>query len=119
MGNPERTSSSSGNAGLVILIALVVLAVPCLGGLFLAGLGFFWVSTAKPPVGARQVPPPVHAAAELKVEPEPVLLPELPTESAPDLAPRSEAVQAIEEAHAEPVGPESTPPTGSQAVTPE
>jgi hypothetical protein len=116
MGHPEQNSSSGSNASLVILIALVVLSVPCLGGLFLAGLGFFWVSASQPPAGVRQAAP-VQVATELMVEPEPGQLPEMSTEPASELPSQTDTERAIEQANVEGVGPKATAPAGAPAAS--
>jgi hypothetical protein len=117
MGHPEQSSSSGSNAGIVILIAVVVLAVPCVGGLFLAGLGFFWVSVDQPPAQAVQGAPPVQVASEQIVEPAPVQLPDMSTEPAPELP--TETEPATEGPAGEVRGPEPTPPAGASAAGPE
>jgi hypothetical protein len=53
MGHDERSSGS--NAGVVILIALLVLAVPCCGGVALLGLGVFSFRAASAPANAGPV----------------------------------------------------------------
>lgn len=119
MGHPEQSSSSGSNAGLVILIALVVLAVPCLGGLFLAGMGLFWVRSVPAPMDAVQGAPPVQVASEQIVEPAPVQLPDMSSEPAPNLPPPTETESASDAPSGEAGGPESTPPAGSSAAGPE
>ena len=66
----ERSSGS--NAGVVIIIALLVLALPCCGGVALLGLGVFSFRSLSRPVAPP--PPPVQAAPpmfqdEMKFEP--------------------------------------------------
>lgn len=87
----ERSSGS--NAGAVILIALLVLALPCCGGVALLGLGVFSFRAAAVP--AAQPPPPVQAAPplivdEMKLEPimeKPVEPSVPPADSLPQEAP--------------------------------
>jgi hypothetical protein len=75
----ERSSGS--NAGVVIVIALLVLALPCCGGVALLGLGVFSLRSvsrpAAPPPPTMQAPPPIFQD-EIKLEP----IQEMPLEPA-------------------------------------
>jgi hypothetical protein len=90
----EHDSRSGSNAGVVILIALLVLGIPCCGGAALLGLGAFsFHSVSRPvpvqpplqiqpmpaPVIADEVPPPVEST-----EPPPPAPSDAPTESPPN-----------------------------------
>jgi hypothetical protein len=67
--------SSGSNAGVVIIVALLVLALPCCGGVALLGLGVFSfraaaVPNVRPPV--MVAPPPMATDAKVEsIEPEP------------------------------------------------
>lgn len=66
----ERSSGS--NAGIVILIALLVLAVPCCGGAALLGLGVFsFRSVAEPmqPVDVQMAPPMMVEEERIDLQP--------------------------------------------------
>lgn len=70
----ERSSGS--NAGLVILIALLVLALPCCGGVALLGLGVFsFRSVAAPAPPEIMVAPPMTPADRETLIP---IIPEVP-----------------------------------------
>jgi hypothetical protein len=55
--NKPGSSSSGSNAGVVILIAILALALPCLAGVMLLGAGFFYARTSIAPL-----PPPTIMA---------------------------------------------------------
>jgi len=63
MNKPVESSGS--NAGVVILIAILVLAVPCLAGLFFLGAGIYWTRAVQ--IAPAQPPPPVMVAAPPQV----------------------------------------------------
>jgi hypothetical protein len=72
MNKPQPMSAGS-NAGVVILIAILVLAVPCVAGLVLFGAGMYWVRSE---VQIAPPPPPVMVAPVQEVAPQPVIEPE-------------------------------------------
>jgi hypothetical protein len=91
--------SSGSNAGVVIIVALLVLAVPCCGGVALLGLGVFSYRAA-----ARPVPPPadvqvlepanmpeVGPTMEVIAPPEKAVPQTPPLEVAPEPAPQGAA----------------------------
>jgi cytochrome c-type biogenesis protein CcmH/NrfG len=72
--------SRGSNAGVVILIAILVLALPCCGGVALVGLGLFGARSVSvqqqppPPTMQPMGPPTMQEAAppmETKLAPEP------------------------------------------------
>jgi hypothetical protein len=79
----DKDSRSGSNAGVVILIAALVLAVPCCGGLALVGAALFGIRTsvrsappqmlapARPLPAPQARPLPVPASEPLTVETEP------------------------------------------------
>ena len=78
----ERSSGS--NAGIVILIALLVLAVPCCGGAALLGLGVFSFRSVGPPpapIDVRMAPP--IEAESMEVQPIPEVTVVEPTDIPP------------------------------------
>ena len=80
MGDQDARSGS--NVGVVIVVALLVLAVPCCGGLAVLGLGLFGVrSVARP---APVIAPPI----QVQPAPAPTINEEAPPAvAAPELAP--------------------------------
>jgi hypothetical protein len=76
----DNDSRSGGNAGVVILIAALVLAVPCCGGLALVGAALFGVRTS-----VRSAPPPMLAPVRPLPAPQvmPMPAPEPLTEETP------------------------------------
>jgi hypothetical protein len=79
----ERESQSGSNAGVVILIAVLAVAVICGGGVVLLGLGLFSVR-------AVHQPTPVMAPPPIEMMEGPVHMPEVevpPPAEAPRLAP--------------------------------
>lgn len=84
----ERSSGS--NAGIVILIALVVLAVPCCGGLALFGLGAFTFRSVGPPIAPVEVQmaPPVIFEESLDLQPLPEGTPVEPSDPSATESPK-------------------------------
>src|SRR5688572_24779276 len=66
----DKDSRSGGNAGVVILIAALVLAVPCCGGLALVGAALFGIRTS-----VRSAPPQMLAPARPLPAPQAMPLP--------------------------------------------
>jgi hypothetical protein len=100
MNKPDPSSSGSA-AGAVVLIAVLLLAVPCLAGVALLGAGYWFarsVPAAAPPVVVAPVPevaPPIEAAPPPAIEP-----------ASPPLEPQTERAKAAGETAADDAGTE-------------
>jgi hypothetical protein len=77
----DRSDGSGSNTGLVVAIVVLLMAVPCCGGLALVGaalLGFSALDRpGPPPVMVQPAPaqPPPVAVSPAQPEPPPVLVP--------------------------------------------
>jgi hypothetical protein len=94
--------SSGSNAGVVIIVALLVLALPCCGGVALLGLGVFSFRAAavpnpRPPV--MVAPPPMATDA--------IMEPVAPDEAPPTEPPSLDTPPPAGDAKSEPLPPSS------------
>ncbi len=96
MNKPESSSSGS-NAGLVIVIAVLVLGLPCLAGVVLLGAGFFWASTVQVAPA-----PPVLTPGPVPVMLEPVLTKPVPVDAVLEATPNERGSPPAGELKAEP-----------------
>ena len=88
MGDKQPDSSGS-NAGVVILIVVLLLGLPCVGGLVLLGAGVFYASVsprpAPPPAPQVQlVPPTMQPAPTFELPPTTFPSEDAPPPAAPD-----------------------------------
>jgi hypothetical protein len=77
--NDKDSKESSGTTAIIIVVAVLLLGLPCLAVVGLFGAGVLFYSN-----GARDVPRAVDSAPMIQDSPPPPAEPPLPAQAAPD-----------------------------------